>query len=514
MSDGSYLIGTDIGTLGTKTVLVDPSGRILSSTFEEYDVLTPKPLWAEQWPDVWLKAVCNTIRSAVEQSHVAPKEIAGVCISGLYGGSGVPCDKEIKPIRPCLIWMDRRAGDEVEWVRKNVGEKKLFKVTGNTVDPYYGFTKMLWIKFKEPKTWKKLHQFVTPNAYCIYKLTGNLSIDYSSAGNYGGIFDIHKRRWSDTMLEEMGIPKRLFPEKMLASKDIVDEVNEEGAKLTGLNVGTPVCAGGIDAPVSALSVGALKDGDLASMLGTSMCNGFIQDALRLSPKLVNYPYVAFDTKKLYSFAGITTAGACVRYFRDQLAKTEVSIAKEKNVSAYKILDEEAEKIPVGSEQLIFLPHMMVGERAPWWDPFVRSCLIGLTLHHTTAHIFRAFLEGISYAVRYSIETALEAGMPLRRTILVDGGAKSKLWRTILTDVTGLSMIYVAGAPGAPLGDALLAGVGTGILESYSAIDEWLEVTETTSPNNKNRQIYDRYYSVFKKTYKANEEIFKALHKIT
>ena len=148
------------------------------------------------------------------------------------------------------------------------------------------------------------------------------------------------------------------------------------------------------------------------------------------------------------------------------------------------------------------------------DSFVRSCLIGLTLHHTTAHIFRAFLEGISYAVRYSIETALEAGMPLRRTILVDGGAKSKLWRTILTDVTGLSMIYIAGAPGAPLGGALLAGVGTGILESYSAIDEWLEIAETTSPNNKNRQIYDKYYSVFKNTYEANEEIFKALHKIT
>jgi len=136
------------------------------------------------------------------------------------------------------------------------------------------------------------------------------------------------------------------------------------------------------------------------------------------------------------------------------------------------------------------------------------------LHHTTAHIFRAFLEGISYAFRYSIETALETGIPLRRTILVDGGAKSKLWRTILTDVTGLPMIYIAGAPGAPLADALLAGVGTGILESYAVIDEWLEITETTRPNKKNKQLYDKYYRVFKKIYQTNEEIFKALHKIT
>ncbi len=510
----SFLIGTDIGTLGTKSVIVDLEGRIIASTFEEYGVITPKPGWAEQWPDVWFNAVCRTVQGLLKQTKVNPKDVAGLCISGLYGGSGVPCDDEFKPIRPCIIWADRRATEECRWVRDKIGEEKVFKVTGNVIDPYYGYTKMLWIRFKEPHIWEKVHQLVTPNAYCIYRLTDQVSIDLSSAGNYGGLLDIHKRTWSEELMETLGIPRHFFPEKILMSKDVVGEVTDEGSKLTCLNPGTPVCAGGIDAPVSALSVGALKDGDLASMLGTSMCNGFISHEPRLSPKLINYPYVAKDTELLYSFAGIITAGYCIRWFRDQLGKLEASIAKEVDLSAYGLLDLEAEKVPAGSDGLVFMPHMMIGERAPYWDETVRGCLAGLTLYHTRAHVFKAFLEGIAYALRYSVEVAMEAGMPLRRVLLVDGGAKSRLWRSILTDVTGLNMTYIAQAPGAPLGDALLAGVGTGTLESYDVIEDWLQVTEVTKPDARNRAVYDEYYRLYRQLFEATRETFKALKDVT
>ncbi|HID90473.1 TPA: hypothetical protein EYP44_00750, partial [Candidatus Bathyarchaeota archaeon] len=281
----------------------------------------------------------------------------------------------------------------------------------------------------------------------------------------------------------------------------------------GLRRGTPVCAGGIDAPVSALSVGALEDGDLASMLGTSMCNGFISHKPRLSPKLINYPYVAHDTEFLYSFAGIVTAGYCLRWFRDQLGKVEASLASQTPLSAYQVLDLEAERVPPGSDGLIFMPHMMVGERAPYWDEYVRGCLTGLTLYHSKAHIFRAFLEGIAYAFRYSVEVAMEAGMPVRRVLLVDGGARSRLWRQILADVTGLEMTYTAEATGAPLGDALLAGVGTGALEHYGVIKEWLQVTELTKPNPKTKAVYDKCYRLYRRVYQANREIFKALREM-
>jgi len=509
----AYLIGTDIGTLGTKSVLVKTDGKVLSSAFEEYDVLTPKPGWAEQWPDVWFRAVTKTISAVLDRSGVSPGEVAGLCISGLYGGSGIPCDKEMRPLRPCIIWADRRATTECDWVRQNVGVDRLFQLTGNVVDPYYGYTKMLWIKFHEPKIWAQIDKLMTPNAYCVHKLTGSVSLDLSSAGNYGGLLDIRKRTWSEEAMGALGIPRSLFPERLVMSRDVVGEVSEEGSELTGLKRGTPVSAGGIDAPVSALSVGALQDGDLASMLGTSMCNGFISRQLRLSPQLVNYPYVADDREAIYSFAGIVTAGYCIRWFRDQLGKAEANMAKELDLSAYAVFDLEAEKVPAGSEGLVFLPHMMVGERAPYWDDYVRGCLTGLTLYHTRAHIFRAFLEGIAYAMRYSLEVAAAAGMPLKRVLLVDGGAKSRLWRSILTDVTGSAMTYIAQNPGAPLGDALLAGVGTGTLEGYHVINEWLEAGEVIRPDAARSKTYDRYYALYRQVYEANRGVFKALSDI-
>jgi len=506
----TYLVGCDIGTYGTKTVIVDTSGKVLASTFKEYGVITPKPGWAEQWPSVWFNAVVETIRQAIEISKVDVKEIAGICISGLYGGSGIPCDRDMKPLRPAIIWMDRRATRECEWVRKNIGEEEIFKITGNTIDPYYGYTKMLWIKFNEPEIWKRIYKLMTPNAYIIYKLTGEISVDYSSAGNYGGIFDIHKRKWSEEMLNALGIPVEYLPEEIVMSKDIVGEITEEASRLTGLARGSPVSAGGIDAPVSALSVGALEDGEVGAMLGTSMCIGIIQDKLRLSPKLVNYPHVAYDTEKLYSFAGITTAGACVRFFRDELGRLEKIMAGQIGISAYSILDLEASKVPPGSDGLIFLPHMSVGERAPWWDEYVRSMLIGLTTYHTKSHIYRAILEGVAYAVRYCLETAKNAGIPLKKIILVDGGARSGLWRTIIASVTGMPMIYIAESVGAPYGDALLAGVGTRTIEKYEVIKEWLEITEITQPDEKMTKLYDKYYRVFLKVYEANEEIFRMM----
>jgi len=509
----SYLVGSDVGTLGTKSIIVGLDGRVVASAFEEYGVLTPKAGWAEQWPDVWFRAVCNTIRSLIDRTKIDPLGIAGVCISGLYGGSGIPCDREMKPLRPCIIWADRRSTDECRWVRENVGEDEIFKVTGNVIDPYYGYTKMLWIKGNEPKVWRSTHVIMTPNGYCIHKLTGAVSIDLSSAGNYGGIFDIHRRCWSDNMMKTLGIPAEMLPDKISMSKDVVGEITPEGSKLTGLMRGTPVSAGGIDAPVSALGVGALEDGDMASMLGTSMCNGFISHKPRLSPKLINYPYVVRDREFTYSFAGITTAGYCIRWFRDQLGKVESSAAEQINLSPYSILDLEAEGVPPGSEGLIFMPHMMVGERAPYWDDNVRSCLAGLTVYHTRAHVFRAFLEGVAYALRFSVETAIKAGMPLRRVLLVDGGAKSKLWRGILTDVTGLMMTYISQNPGAPMGDALLAGLGTGVLKDPKVVNEWLAVSEVTKPNASNKKLYDRYYRLYLRMYKANEAIFQEIRKL-
>jgi xylulokinase len=499
-------LGTDIGTYGTKSCLVDSSGKIIATSFIETDILVPNPGWAEQWPDVWLNAYVESVREVLKTSNIDPSSIGGISISGLFSGAGVPVDKEFRPIRPAIIWMDRRAVEETELIKREVGEDEIFKKTGNFIDPYYGFPKIIWIKRHEPKNWERIYKLMTIYGYVIYKIANVNCIDHSSAGNIGGIYDIHKRDWSEELMDELGIPRQFFPEEINCSKDVVGEITEEGEKLTGLKKGTPVVAGGIDAPASALSVTALNDGDLTSMIGTSMCNGVIQDELRLSKKIVTLPHVAYDLEKVYSHSGVATAGAVIRWFRDMLSQHEKLVAENSDISTYMILDKMAEKIKAGADGLVFTPHMIVGERAPFWSMNMRSCLFGLTISHTKAHIYRAFLESIAYALRHSIEVAKEAGIPIKRIILVDGGAKSPIWRKIMADVTGQELYYVEGAPGAPLGDALLAGVGTGHLK-YETIYDWVRVDQSVKPTLENTNIYNKLYRLYVKLHEALEECY-------
>jgi xylulokinase len=507
------LIGIDIGTQGTKAVMVNLEGEVISSGFAEYGLLHPHPLWAEQWPDVWFEAACKTIQETLMKANINPNEIAGISVSGLYGGSGIPVDKEMKPVRPCLIWMDRRAMDEVEWIKNNADMDKLFQVTGNYVDTYYGFPKILWIKNKEPEKWKKIHKFVPPNCYIIYRLTGELAIDYSSAGNLAGIFDIHQRKWSEELSTSLGIPIEMMPKRVVDSKEIVGVITKEGARATGLKEGTPVIAGGIDASMETLGVGAFEEGDHVAMMGTSTCWGIVHNGKNLSKSLVSMPHVAYPKEKVYSWAGSATSGALIRWFRDEFGEAEMESGKRLDLDPLMLLDIKASKVPPGSEGLVVLPYFM-GERAPIWDSRARGLILGLTLYHTKEHIFKAFLEGVAYALRHSIETGEKAGVPLKEACIVTGGVtKSSLWLQILADVTGRPMITMAEG-GAPLGNALLAGMGTGLIDNYEVIKRWVRYKESIEPDKENRRIYEEYYLRYKNIYDKIKEDMHALSKLS
>ncbi|MHA1712604.1 MAG: FGGY-family carbohydrate kinase [Candidatus Ranarchaeia archaeon] len=512
MTASNVFVGTDIGTLGTKTLVVDAEGKVLGSAYREYDILTPKPLWAEQWPSPWVDAAYATIKKALHTAKVSGKDIQGLCVSGLYGGSGIPCDKQMKPIRPCLIWMDRRAVDESKWVKENIGEETIFSITGNTIDTYYGFTKILWIKNKEPKNWSRIRWLVTPNAYVIYHLTGEMSIDYSSAGNLGGLYDIHRKNWSAKLMDEMGIPAEFFPDTIVESSAIVGEITSEASKKTGLPSGLPVCAGGIDAPVSAFSVGVTSEGQHAAMIGTSMCWNTIQSFKnkKLTPKLISYPHVVDPRNRIYTFGGAATAGGIVHWFRENIARLELHQQKDTGRNAYQILDKEANAVPPGSNGLIVLPYFM-GERTPIWDPWAKGVVVGLTLFHSYKHLFRAFLEGVAYALRHNISSAKSLDIPLEEEMrLVGGGGKSPLWRKIFSDVTKFPVRYLPASGSAPYGDAFLAAIGTRHVPSYEGIEDWLPQGERIDPSPSAMKIYDRYYQLYLKTYRRLKPLFDDL----
>jgi len=317
-----YLMGIDIGTSGTKAIIISEKGKLIASGFTEYPVETPRPTWAQQHPDIWVKAVCKTIKSTVDLSGLKSNQIAAVGISGLYGGSGVPVDKNHEPIYPCLIWMDRRAKRQTEWVKQNIDEKELFQITGNYVDSYFGFTKMMWIRDNEPEIWKHTHKFVTPKDYVIYKLTGEQSIDYSSAGNIGGVFDLKRMTWSEYLCHKLGIDIAKLPDKLIPSSSIAGYLSGEISGITGLRSGTPIISGGIDAAVTQFSAGVLEEGEHVAMAGTSMCWGTVHEGENLNKGLVNFPYVVYEQEKIYTFGGSSTNGAVAKWFRDEFAQME------------------------------------------------------------------------------------------------------------------------------------------------------------------------------------------------
>jgi len=504
-----YLLGTDIGTSGTKTILTDLKGTLIAKDLQEYGVLTPKQLWAEQWPDVWYEATLTSIRNTVKKAGVDAKDIKGIAISGLYGGSGIPLDEKMEPVRPCMIWMDGRADKETKWALENIGEKKLLEITQNGANPYYGYTKILWMKNNEPENWEKTKLFLPPNNYVIYKMTGEVAIDYSSAGNIGGIFDMRTREWSQEMMDAMGIPLTMMPQNIVESTDIVGGLKAEIAKDLGLEEGMPVIAGGIDCGAANIGMGVFEPGVYAAAIGTSMCAALISDKPIKGDGLIVWPYL-YEAKKLsYYFAGGATSGAIIKWFRNTFCELEAKNEEESGVNAYAFLDTEAEKIAVGSEGLIVLPYFM-GERSPVWDSDAKGTILGLSLVHTKAHIYRAFLEAVAYSLRNAMEAT---GETINGNILLAGGVtKSKLWKQMFADVTGKTVVCPKYDVEANMGDVILAGIGTGLL-TYDDAKKWQIMDEKIEPNMDNYRKYSEYYKVYKSSYSHLREDMKELTRL-
>ncbi|WP_020407493.1 FGGY-family carbohydrate kinase [Hahella ganghwensis] len=509
----AYIIGVDIGTQSTKALLMSASGELIAQASAAYQVEQPKPLWAQQWPDVWLDAVHKTLGQVVARGNVVPGDIKAVCVSSLYGGSGIPVDAGINALHPCLIWMDRRANDEVDWVREHVDLDKLYAVTGNGVDSYYGFTKMLWLKRHQPDVWRQTKYLIPPNSYVNYHLTGELAVDHSSAGNIGGVYDIQDRCWSHDMLETLGIDPTMMPERLLASGDVVGELTAEAARLTGLEAGTPIVAGGVDAAMATLAAGVIEPGNHVAMIGTSMCWGYINKSTDARNGLISMPYVHNGNEDIYIFGGAITAGASISWFRDQFCAEDKHAAQLlENVDVHELMELQAAKTPAGAEGLIFLPYLM-GERSPVWDAKASGAFVGLTLSHSKSHLYRAVLEGLSFALRHNMECGAKGAVCLDQELIVVGGAShSDLWMQIIADITGYPVLTIEQEVEAPLGGALLAAMVCGMVEDIAEIRRWSKLRVRATPDQTRKQRYDKLFAEYCGIYHSLKPHMHALAK--
>ncbi|RKT24906.1 xylulokinase [Paraburkholderia sp. RAU2J] len=510
----NYVIGVDIGTQSTKALLVDQHGAIVAQHASSYHPDTPKPLWAEQWPAVWLKAVVECIAACVgaaKQAGIAASSIKALCVSSLYGGSGIPVDSDMRPLAPCLIWMDRRATAQVEWVRGNVDLERLYAITGNGVDSYYGYTKMLWLRDREPDVWARTRFFLPPNAYVIYMLTGEVAVDHSSAGNIGGVYDIGKHDWSDEALDMLGIPATMMPERLVESTDVVGGLLSQWTEQLGLDAGTAIVAGGVDAAMATFAAGVTRAGQHVAMIGTSMCWGYINQSVDARHGLVSMPHVFNGLHDIYVFGGAITAGASVTWFREQFCHAEIEAARATpHGDPHRLLEESAAKVPAGSDGVMFLPYLM-GERSPVWDAKASGAFVGLSLFHTRAHLYRAVLEGVSFALKHNIEAGREGAQSLDdKLIVVGGAAHSDLWMQIIADITGYPVYTIEQDVEAAMGAALLAAVGVGMMSREAAQGGWVTLIERAQPDAARMVLYEQRFGVYKDLYPALKPVMHRL----
>ncbi|MFR8405072.1 MAG: xylulokinase, partial [Monoglobus pectinilyticus] len=384
-----YVIGVDIGTSGTKTVLFDEKGNAVSSFLVEYPLYQPKIGWAEQDPEDWWNATYTSINSVIKQSGVNPADIKGIGLSGQMHGL-VMLDKDGNVLRKSIIWCDQRTTAEADELTEKVGKERLVEITGNPALTGFTAAKILWVQKNEPELYAKTAKILLPKDYIRYKLTGEYATEVSDASGMQ-LMDIKNRCWSDEVLEKLNIDKNLLG-KMYESCEVTGKVHQEAAKLTGLNEGTIVVGGAGDQAAGAVGNGIVKTGIVSSTIGTSGVVFAHMDNIQID-KEGRVHTLCHAVPGKWHVMGVTQgAGLSLKWYRDNFCHAEMDAADGMGVDPYYLMDKQAEKIAPGCEGLIYLPYLM-GERSPHNDPNAKGVFFGLSAKHTKYDMLRAVMEG-------------------------------------------------------------------------------------------------------------------------
>ncbi|MCD8314717.1 MAG: xylulokinase [Firmicutes bacterium] len=496
----TYLIGIDIGTSGTKTALFDEAGNVVASKTVEYPLYQPRSGWAEQDPDDWVRAAIEGL-SAVA-SGIDAECVRGIGLSGQMHGL-VMLDSEGKLLRRSIIWCDQRTEAQCREITETVGSEKLIKITNSPALTGFTASKILWVRENEPEIYEKCRHILTPKDYVRYRLTGELATDVSDASGVQ-LFDIGARKWSDEMTSLLGIDAGMLP-SVYESCEVTGVLSEDAANKTGLRRGIPVVGGAGDNEAAAVGCGVVSDGKAFATIGTSGVVFAHSERVKFDPKGRIHGFCAAVPGEYHVMGVIQSAGLSLRRLRDNVCAAECEAARRRGVDPYAIMDEEAEKSPVGSNGLIFLPYLM-GERSPHLDPCARGGFIGLTAAHTRGDMIRSVLEGVIFAMRDSLSVFGEIGISPSALTLCGGGASSPLWRQIAADIFGCEVDIVKSGEGGALGAAILAGVGTGVYGGVKeACGEIIKPARTYLPSEANRKRYDELYGIYDGLYGALRE---------
>jgi len=504
------VLGCDIGSQGVKSILLNSSGEIIAEASSSYYIHYPFPTWAEQDAKTWLDALGLSIREVLKLSDTSVYQIKAIGLDAQVDGM-VAVGSDAEPLYPAIIWMDRRATKQVKEASKRIDPRIAFSITGLNLDPYHVAPKIRWFAENQPEEYKRTRYFLLPGSYVALYLTGEVGVDYSNASSTM-LMDVHSKEWSKQLLECFEISdEQLAP--IYPADTIIGNLMVNAAESLGLKPGIPVILGCGDEHAACLGAGVIEKGLIADIAGTA------EPVCASSPELIFDETGLVEThchghpdQWLIENPGFVS-GANYRWFRDQFARELIEVAKSQSIDEYEILNQDAEEIPPGSENLIFLPTLM-GSVTPTWNSNMRGVFVGFTLSHGRNHFTRAILEGSAYALRDITDRMQELDLNPVQIRAVGGCAKGALWRQIKADVTGLPVALLRTTETTCLGAAMLALVGAGLADSLEeASYRIVQVVETLDPDPNLMSQYEEHYQKYRKAYFNLLEYFNEMNEL-
>ncbi len=485
-----WFLGMDVGTGGTRAVVVDATGKVISSASSEHAPFrTPHPGWAEQDPEDWWRAAQEAIRLALAAAPEPRQPITAIGLTGQMHGA-VLLDESGTVLRPSLIWCDTRTQPECDWLHEKIGYDRLIELTCNPALPNFTLTKLLWVKTHEPEIFAKTRHILCPKDYVRYRLTGEFAIDVQEASGTL-LLDVTHRRWSREVAEAAGIPESWLP-RVYESPEVCARITKSAAAHTGLAAGTPVVAGAGDQGAGAVGMGILQPGSVSATIGTSGVVFAATANPTRDPKGRLHTF-CHAVPGVWHVMGVTqSAGLSFRWLKETFFATQ----------DYDSLTVSAEKIPAGSQGLIWAPYLL-GERTPHLDPEVRAAFAGISSVHAAAHFVRAVLEGVAYSLQDTFTLFAELGIPVSAVRLGGGGARGPLWRRIQAGIYNQTVEVLTAEEGGAFGSALLAGVGAGHWSNLdAACGQAIEVAQRIAPDPADVAAYRTGYAHWRKLYPA------------
>ncbi|MEW5979088.1 MAG: xylulokinase [Acidobacteriota bacterium] len=494
----NHYLGVDIGTTGSRAVLIDETGKVLGGRSADHEpISTPQPQWAEQNPENWWLAARQAIGAVLQATGIHGESVKGIGLSGQMHGL-VLLDKNSQVIRPSIIWCDQRCQAQADQITSTVGYDRLIDVTCNPALTGFTAPKLLWVREHEPEAYRRIQKVLLPKDYIRFRLTGEFAAEVSDASGTT-LFDVIRRRWSQDIMTALELDPTWFP-TVRESVEVSGQLTAAVASELGLKAGTPVVGGGGDQASGGTGNGIVAPGIVSSTIGTSgVVFAFVDKPARDQKGRVHT--FCHAVPQQWHVMGVTQgAGLSLRWFRDHFGGPELSLASWLKRDAYEYLTEQAAQARPGCEGLIFLPYLM-GERTPHLDANARGVFFGLTARHTRADMVRAVLEGVAYSLKDSFEIFREMQVPVKQVRASGGGGRSALWRQIQADIFDTEICTVAADEGAAFGAAILAAVGTGAFDSVQeACNQAIQLTNFTSPNPANRRRYRDYYEIYRSLY--------------